>query len=179
MISDWSDGITRMVKRRSGDCITTHLRAMSTNVDRGSSELQPDAPDRPTLETGSLDPTGGCSGHFALTAGTNGTGSILRRSTSVSLSTRSPEVTDEQRCTILTFLRATLSRRLAPNPQYPGSALLTRLSFADIGDSLHAHPYLGRSIRFSKRHDMPRNPNFRSHHFRLVPAPHLCPWFTQ
>ena len=66
-----------MVKRRFGDGFITHLRTMSANVDWGFSELQPDAPDRPTFKTGSLDSTRGCSGHFALTAGTNGTGSIL------------------------------------------------------------------------------------------------------
>lgn len=77
MISDWSDGITRMVKRRLGDCFTPHLRTMSTNVDWGFSELQPDAPDRPALETGSLDATGRCSRHSAFTARTNRIGSFL------------------------------------------------------------------------------------------------------
>jgi hypothetical protein len=77
MISDWSDGITRMVKRRFGDCITTHLRTMSTNVDWGLGELQPYASNRPTFETGSFDATGGCSGHSAFTAGTNGIGPFL------------------------------------------------------------------------------------------------------
>jgi len=77
MISDWSDGTTRMVKRRLGDCITTHLRTMSTNVNWGLGELQSDASDRPTFETGGFDATGGCSCHFALVAGTNGAGSFL------------------------------------------------------------------------------------------------------
>ena len=95
MISDWSDGVTRMVKRRLGDRFTTHLRTMSTNVDWGFSELQSDAPDRSTFKTGSFDPPGRCSGHFALVAGTNGAGSVLRRSTSVSLPTFLLVVADE------------------------------------------------------------------------------------